>query len=79
MNWIMGLFLPGKRTVTLSVIAGLIAVILQADAEGVLHLMPMLKLTLNLGLTLTLPLIPIYLRKGIQNALNDSAKKKESD
>jgi hypothetical protein len=75
MNWILGLFVPGKRTITLSVIAGLIAVLLQADAEGFIHLIPMLKLTLNLGLTVTLPLIPIYLRKGIQNSLNETAKK----
>jgi hypothetical protein len=28
---------------------------------------------LNLGLTLALPMIPIYLRKGIQSALNEKA------
>ena len=75
MTFLAGLFLPGKRTITLSVFCGIIAVILQADAQGILNLLPMLKLMLNLGLTLALPMIPIYLRKGIQNALNETAKK----
>jgi len=75
MTFLAGLFLPGKRTITLSIAAGLMAVLLQADAQGVFVIAPMLKLLLNLGLTLALPMIPIYLRKGIQNALNDSAKK----
>jgi len=75
MTFLAGLFLPGKRTITLSVFCGIIAVILQADAQGILNLLPMLKLMLNLGLTLALPMIPIYLRKGIQTALNETAKK----
>lgn len=75
MNFITGLFLPGKRTVTLSIFCGIVAVILQADAQGLFTLLPMLKLMLNLGLTLALPMIPIYLRKGIQSALNETAKK----
>ena len=75
MTFIAGLFLPGKRTITLSVVAGILAVLLQADAQGVFTMAPMIKLMLNLGLTLALPLIPIYLRKGIQTALNETAKK----
>ena len=73
MIWITSLFLPGKRTITLSVFCALVAVILQADAQGILSLLPMFKLVLNLGLALALPLIPIYLRKGIQSALNEKA------
>jgi len=73
MTWIASLFLPGKRTITLSIFCAFIAVILQADAQGLFHLLPMLKLMLNLGLTLALPMIPIYLRKGIQSALNEKA------
>ncbi len=66
--------LPGKRTITLSIACALMAVILQADTQGLFDLAPMLKLLLNLGLTLALPMIPIYLRKGIQSALNEKAK-----
>ncbi len=73
MIWITSLFLPGKRTITLSIFCGILAVILQADTQGILNIAPMLKLLLNLGLTLALPLIPIYLRKGIQSALNEKA------
>lgn len=75
MTFLTGLFLPGKRTYTLSAIAGLIAVLLQADAQGLFSLAPILKIGLNLGLSLVLPLIPIYMRKGIQSALNKGAKK----
>ena len=75
MGIIAGLFVPGKRTITLSVVAGILAVLIQADAQGILSLAPMIKLVFNLGLTLVLPMIPIYLRKGIQNALNGEAKK----
>ena len=74
MIWITSLFLPGKRTITLSIACAIIAVILQADAQGLLNILPMIKLMLNLGLTLGLPMIPIYLRKGIQSALNEKAK-----
>jgi len=74
MTWIVSLFLPGKRTITLSIIACLIAVILQADAQELFSLAPMIKLALNLGLSLVIPMIPIYLRKGIQNALNEKSK-----
>jgi len=73
MIWITSLFLPGKRTITLSVFCALVGVLLQADAQGIFVIAPMLKLLLNLGLTLALPLIPIYLRKGIQSALNEKA------
>jgi hypothetical protein len=73
MTWIAGLFLPGKRTITLSIFCALIGVLIQADTQGILHLAPMIKLILNLGLTLALPMIPIYLRKGIQSALNEKA------
>ena len=74
MTWIASLFLPGKRTITLSIACALMAVLLQADAQGLFSIAPMLKLLLNLGLTLGLPMIPIYLRKGIQSAINEKAK-----
>ena len=74
MTWIASLFLPGKRTITLSIACALMAVILQADTQGLFDLSPRLQLLLNLGLTLALPMIPIYLRKGIQSALNEKAK-----
>lgn len=62
-------FAPGKRTITLSILSGIVAILLQADYQGVFHLMPMLKLVLQFGLTIMLPLIPVYLRKGIESSL----------
>ena len=73
MIWITSLFLPGKRTITLSIFCGILAVIIQADAEGMLHLAPMLAITIKMLFTLALPFIPVYLRKGYQNALNEKA------
>jgi len=61
---------PGKRTITLSVLAGIIAILLQADFQEVINIAPLIKLVLQFGLTLMLPLIPIYLRKGIESGLN---------
>jgi len=75
MGFLTSLFLPGKRTITLSVIAGILGVLLQADAQGILTLTPLIKLIFQLGLTMTLPLIPVFLRKGIENSLNKGAKK----
>jgi len=74
MTFLASLFLPGKRTITLSIFCGIIGVLLQADAQGLFVIAPIIKLMLNLGLTLALPMIPIYLRKGIQSALNEGAK-----
>jgi hypothetical protein len=74
MSFLTGLFLPGKRTFTLSIVAGILAVLIQADTQGVLTLSPMIRLMFNMGLALVIPMIPIYLRKGINNALNDGAK-----
>ncbi len=62
------LLLKGKRTIILSVVAGLVAVLLQADYQGIFSLSPLLKLIMQLGLTVLLPMIPIYLRKGIDDA-----------
>jgi len=74
MTWIASLFLPGKRTISLSIVACIIAVLLQADSQGIFHIAPLLKLSLSLVLSLVVPMIPIYLRKGIQSALNEKAK-----
>ena len=60
------LFLPGSRTYTLSVLALIVALLLQADAQGIFTLAPMLKLTLTMALTLIVPLVPIYIRKAIK-------------
>ena len=60
------LFLPGNRTYTLSMLALVIALLLQADAQEIFTLAPMLKLTLTMALTLIVPLVPIYIRKAIK-------------
>jgi hypothetical protein len=74
MSFLATLWLPGKRTFTLSIVAAMLAVLIQADTQGMISLAPMIRLTFNMGLALVLPMIPIYLRKGINNALNDGAK-----
>lgn len=78
MGLITMIWSPGKRTITLSVLAAVVAVLLQADSQGIIALFPMLKLSLNLILAVLLPMIPIYLRKGIEDGLNSGAKKAES-
>jgi len=75
MGFLTKLWIPGNRTIFLSVLAGLIAILLQADYSGVFELAPMLKLILQFGLTILLPLIPVYLRKGIQDTLGKNAPK----
>ena len=64
--FLLKLFLPGNRTYTLSVTALTVALLLQADAQGIFTLAPMLKLTLTMALTLIVPLVPIYIRKAIK-------------
>ncbi len=68
------IFVKGQRTIVLSMVAGLIAVLLQADYQGIFDLYPLLKLLMQFGLTIIMPLIPIYLRKGIDNALSEGQK-----
>lgn len=56
---------PGTRTYILSVVALVMALALQGSAQGLITLAPMLKMGLSLGLTLVVPLIPVYIRKAI--------------
>ncbi len=74
MTWIASLFLPGKRTISLSIFCGFCAVLMQADAQGLFTLAPMLKIIVSMAFSLALPFIPVYLRKGYQSALNEKAK-----
>ena len=59
------LLLPGSRTYTLSVLVLVMALLLQADAQDVFTLAPMLKLVLTMGLTITVPLVPVFIRKAL--------------
>ena len=61
------LFKPGTRTYIISIIAMVCAMLLQAHTQGVITLNPMIKLTISFGLTILLPLIPVFLRKAIAN------------
>lgn len=63
------LFTAGNRTITLSMIALVLALLLQADAQGIFNLAPMLQLIFTMGLTAIVPVIPIYIRKGIADAM----------
>ena len=60
-------WLPGSRTYILAVVALVMALLLQADSQGIFTMGPMLRLMLTLGLTMVVPLLPIYLRKAITN------------
>ena len=60
-------WMPGSRTYILAVLALAMALLLQADSQGLFTLAPMLRLVLTLGLTLVIPLVPIYIRKAITN------------
>ncbi len=75
MNLIAMLWSPGKRTITISVLAGILAVLLQADSQGILTLAPMLKLVFTLCFTVLIPMVPIYLRKALTSGLEKGAKK----
>ena len=59
------LFKPGTRTYILSGVALLCALLLQAHAQGILVLAPMIKLIVTLTLTVVAPLVPVYIRKAI--------------
>lgn len=59
------LFLPGSRTYTLSVLALLIGMLLQADSQGLFHLAPILRMMLVMALTVIAPLIPVMIRKAL--------------
>jgi len=67
-------FLPGKRTYTMSILSAVVALLLQADYQGMIHLMPMLKLALSMALPMMLGSVPVFLRKGIESAMNESKK-----
>ncbi|MFC1619834.1 hypothetical protein ACFL45_07800 [Candidatus Neomarinimicrobiota bacterium] len=67
------IFKPGTRTYILSGIALVSGLLLQAHAQGVLELAPLVKLTLTFILTVVLPLVPVAIRKAIA-AMNAEAK-----
>lgn len=56
---------PGNRTYTLSAVVLLCAILLQANAEEIIHLAPILKLIVTMILTLTAPLVPVFIRKAL--------------
>ena len=59
-------FKPGLRTYILAGVALVSALLLQANAQGVLALAPMVKLALAFILTVVAPLLPVYIRKAIK-------------
>ena len=67
-------FLTGYRTYIVSALCGVLAILIQADAQGVFVLAPLVKLTFNFLLVIMLPFIPIFLRKGIEDTLNKGKK-----
>jgi len=61
------LFKPGTRTYILSIAAMVCALLLQGHTQGVITLNPMLKLSITFGLTVLMPMIPVFLRKALDN------------
>ena len=59
------LFLPGSRTYTLTGLALVIGVAIQADTQGIITLAPILKMMLYMALTVIAPLIPVFIRKAL--------------
>lgn len=68
------LFKAGTRTYILSILALVCALLLQAHTQGLITLNPMLKMSFTFGLTIVLPMIPLFLRKAI-----DSMKRELAD
>ena len=71
-------FKPGTRTYILAGVALASALLLQANAQGVLVLAPMIKLTLAFILTVVTPLVPVYIRKAIAAIEAGKSKPKAS-
>ena len=71
------LFKPGTRTYILSAVALLCALLLQAHAQRILELAPIIKLIVTMILTIVAPLVPVYIRKAIA-ALEDGKSKAKS-
>lgn len=71
-------FKPGTRTYILAGVALVSALLLQAHAQGVLELAPMVNLILTFVLTVVLPLVPVYIRKAIA-AMESGKSKPEAD
>ena len=59
------LLTAGHRTYTLSVVALVCALLIQADSQGIFELAPMLRLILTMVLTIIVPMLPIFIRKAI--------------
>ena len=62
------LFTAGHRTYTLSVVALVCALLIQADSQGIFDLAPMLRLILTMVLTIIVPLLPVFIRKAIESS-----------
>ena len=59
------LFTAGSRTYTLSVVALICALLIQADSQGIFELAPILRLALVMILTIIVPMLPVFIRKAI--------------
>lgn len=64
--------LIGNRTYILSILALVLALILQADTQGILVLVPMLKMTFAMVLTIIVPLIPVFMRVAVEKMRKSS-------
>ena len=67
------LFKPGTRTYIISIAAMVCAMLLQAHTQGVITLNPLIKQSIIFGLTILMPMIPVFLRKAINNLKQDAA------
>ncbi len=58
--------LIGYRTYIMSAIFGVAALILQADAEALIHLAPMLKMIVTMVMTISAPLAFAFMRVAVE-------------
>lgn len=65
MGFLTKMLSPGGRTYTLSVVTLILGALYQADSQGLIALAPLIKIGVTMGLTITAPLIPIFLRKAL--------------
>ena len=64
-------WLPGSRTYILSALFLFVALVLQAGAQGLFVLDPIVRMGLMLSLTIVGPMVPVYIRKAITNLDRD--------
>jgi len=75
MGLIALIWAPGKRTITVSILFALVSAILQLNEQGAIQLSSMFVIALEMAWAVLLPMVPIFMRKGIEAARLKGIKK----